>query len=121
MKRKSERRRAESRKKRCAAHNSSEAAPNSDIYIEITDQIWEREVRVSGNHELNWLRDRPSNRLGNLPGAYHVSYVENFKLGWVEQSLTDRTSVQSSTALHFSQPIAFPRNIVGEGSGGDHF
>lgn len=36
MKRKSERRRAESRKKRCAAHNSSEAAPNSDIYIEIT-------------------------------------------------------------------------------------
>ncbi|KAM9361105.1 dual specificity protein phosphatase CDC14B isoform 5-T5 [Symphorus nematophorus] len=40
MKRKSERRRAESRKKRCAAHNSSEAAPNSDIYIEITDQLY---------------------------------------------------------------------------------
>lgn len=36
MKRKSERRRAESRKKRCAAHSSSEAEPNSDIYIEIT-------------------------------------------------------------------------------------
>uniref|UniRef100_A0A8C4H9S9 protein-tyrosine-phosphatase n=1 Tax=Dicentrarchus labrax TaxID=13489 RepID=A0A8C4H9S9_DICLA len=40
MKRKSERRRAESRKKRCAAHNSSEAAPNSDVYIEITDQLY---------------------------------------------------------------------------------
>lgn len=36
MKRKSERRRAESRKKRCAAHNSSEAEPTSDIYTEIT-------------------------------------------------------------------------------------
>lgn len=37
MKRKSERRRVESRKKRCAAHNSdSEAEPHSDIYIEIT-------------------------------------------------------------------------------------
>ncbi|CAJ1069033.1 dual specificity protein phosphatase CDC14C-like isoform X2 [Xyrichtys novacula] len=40
MKRKSERRRAESRKKRCATHNSSEAAPNSDVYIEITDQLY---------------------------------------------------------------------------------
>ncbi|XP_033828082.1 dual specificity protein phosphatase CDC14B isoform X1 [Periophthalmus magnuspinnatus] len=40
MKRKSERRRAESRKKRCAAHNSSEAESNSDIYIEITDQLY---------------------------------------------------------------------------------
>uniref|UniRef100_A0A669D9P8 protein-tyrosine-phosphatase n=1 Tax=Oreochromis niloticus TaxID=8128 RepID=A0A669D9P8_ORENI len=40
MKRKSERRRAESRKKRCAAHSSSEAEPNSDIYIEITDQLY---------------------------------------------------------------------------------
>ncbi|KAM6944968.1 dual specificity protein phosphatase CDC14B isoform 4-T4 [Lycodopsis pacificus] len=36
MKRKSERRRAESRKKRCAAHSSSEAEPNSNIYTEIT-------------------------------------------------------------------------------------
>lgn len=36
MKRKSEGRRAESRKKRRAAHNSPEAEPNSDIYIEIT-------------------------------------------------------------------------------------
>ena len=36
MKRKSERRRAEPRKKHCAAPNSSEVAPNSDIYIEIT-------------------------------------------------------------------------------------
>ncbi|KAG7489723.1 dual specificity protein phosphatase CDC14B-like isoform X2 [Solea senegalensis] len=35
MKRKSERRRAESKKKRCAAHNT-EAEPNSDVYIEIT-------------------------------------------------------------------------------------
>ncbi|KAM9392190.1 dual specificity protein phosphatase CDC14B isoform 2-T2 [Pholidichthys leucotaenia] len=43
MKRKSERRRAESRKKRCAAAVaacSSEAEPNSDIYIEITDQLY---------------------------------------------------------------------------------
>uniref|UniRef100_A0A3Q1J4G8 protein-tyrosine-phosphatase n=1 Tax=Anabas testudineus TaxID=64144 RepID=A0A3Q1J4G8_ANATE len=40
MKRKSERRRAESRKKRCAAHSSSEAEPSSDIYIEITDQLY---------------------------------------------------------------------------------
>ncbi|KAI3372747.1 hypothetical protein L3Q82_023209, partial [Scortum barcoo] len=40
MKRKSERRRPESRKKRCAAPSSSEAAPNSDIYIEITDQLY---------------------------------------------------------------------------------
>nr|XP_043881965.1 dual specificity protein phosphatase CDC14B isoform X4 [Solea senegalensis] len=38
MKRKSERRRAESKKKRCAAHNT-EAEPNSDVYIEITDQL----------------------------------------------------------------------------------
>ncbi|XP_011613912.1 dual specificity protein phosphatase CDC14B isoform X5 [Takifugu rubripes] len=36
MKRKSEKRRAEPRKKRCAAPDSSEVAPNSDIYIEIT-------------------------------------------------------------------------------------
>lgn len=36
MKRKSERRRSESRKKRCAAPSGSGAAPNSDIYIEIT-------------------------------------------------------------------------------------
>uniref|UniRef100_A0A7N9AUY6 protein-tyrosine-phosphatase n=1 Tax=Mastacembelus armatus TaxID=205130 RepID=A0A7N9AUY6_9TELE len=40
MKRKSERRRAEPRKKRCAAPSSSEAEPNSDIYIEITDQLY---------------------------------------------------------------------------------
>ncbi|XP_068460854.1 dual specificity protein phosphatase CDC14B isoform X1 [Clinocottus analis] len=40
MKRKSERRRAESRKKRCAAHSSSEAEPNSNIYTEITDQLY---------------------------------------------------------------------------------
>ncbi|KAK7933126.1 hypothetical protein WMY93_004022 [Mugilogobius chulae] len=40
MKRKSERRRVESGKKRCAAHNSLEAEPNSDIYIEITDQLY---------------------------------------------------------------------------------
>ncbi|KAF7200522.1 dual specificity protein phosphatase CDC14B isoform X1 [Nothobranchius furzeri] len=40
MKRKSERRRSESRKKRCAAQSSSEAEPNSDIYIEITDQLY---------------------------------------------------------------------------------
>lgn len=38
MKRKSERRRPESRKKRCAAH-SSEAEPKSDIYIGITGKI----------------------------------------------------------------------------------
>ena len=36
MKRKSERRRGESRKKRCAAHRASEAGPNSDLYMEIT-------------------------------------------------------------------------------------
>ncbi|XP_037338544.2 dual specificity protein phosphatase CDC14B isoform X5 [Pungitius pungitius] len=36
MKRKSERRRAESRKKRCAAPGGSEAEPNSSIYTEIT-------------------------------------------------------------------------------------
>uniref|UniRef100_A0A8C7ZRQ5 Dual specificity protein phosphatase CDC14B n=1 Tax=Oryzias sinensis TaxID=183150 RepID=A0A8C7ZRQ5_9TELE len=40
MKRKGERRRAESRKKRCAAHSSPGAEPNSDIYIEITDQLY---------------------------------------------------------------------------------
>ncbi|XP_054466635.1 dual specificity protein phosphatase CDC14B isoform X1 [Anoplopoma fimbria] len=40
MKRKSERRRAESRKKRCAALSSSEAEPNSNIYTEITDQLY---------------------------------------------------------------------------------
>ncbi|KAL6114009.1 cdc14b [Pungitius sinensis] len=40
MKRKSERRRAESRKKRCAAPGGSEAEPNSSIYTEITDQLY---------------------------------------------------------------------------------
>uniref|UniRef100_A0AAV2MRG6 Protein-tyrosine-phosphatase n=1 Tax=Knipowitschia caucasica TaxID=637954 RepID=A0AAV2MRG6_KNICA len=40
MKRKSERRRSECRKKRCAAHSSSEAEPNPDIYIAITDQLY---------------------------------------------------------------------------------
>lgn len=40
----------------------------------------EREVRPSGNHGSDWLTDRPSNRLGNVPRAYHVSHVENFKL-----------------------------------------
>lgn len=41
MKRKSEKRRTESRKKRRAAQSSSsEAEPNSDIYIEITDQLY---------------------------------------------------------------------------------
>ncbi|XP_062237683.1 dual specificity protein phosphatase CDC14B isoform X2 [Platichthys flesus] len=40
MKRKSERRRGESRKKRCAAHRGSEAGPNSDLYMEITDQLY---------------------------------------------------------------------------------
>ncbi|XP_047237287.1 dual specificity protein phosphatase CDC14B isoform X4 [Girardinichthys multiradiatus] len=40
MKRKSEKRRTESRKKRRASHSSSEAEPNSDIYIEITDQLY---------------------------------------------------------------------------------
>ncbi|XP_049619566.1 dual specificity protein phosphatase CDC14B isoform X2 [Syngnathus scovelli] len=41
MKRKSERRRAESRRKKCcAAHDCSEAEPNSDIYIEISDQLY---------------------------------------------------------------------------------
>ncbi|KAM4617101.1 dual specificity protein phosphatase CDC14B isoform 3-T3 [Polymixia lowei] len=39
MKRKSERRRPETRKKRCSAH-SSEAEPKSDIYIGITDQLY---------------------------------------------------------------------------------
>lgn len=36
MKRKSQRRRAESRKKRCAAPSGSEAVPSCDVYIEIT-------------------------------------------------------------------------------------
>ncbi|XP_077943316.1 dual specificity protein phosphatase CDC14B isoform X6 [Gasterosteus aculeatus] len=40
MKRKSERRRAESRKKRCAAPGSCEAEPNSSVYTEITDQLY---------------------------------------------------------------------------------
>ncbi|XP_008334251.1 dual specificity protein phosphatase CDC14B isoform X2 [Cynoglossus semilaevis] len=42
MKRKSERRRAEWRKKRCSAHNNSgsEAELNSDVYMEITDQLY---------------------------------------------------------------------------------
>lgn len=40
MKRKSERRRSESRKKRCAAPISSGAAPNCDVYIAITDQLY---------------------------------------------------------------------------------
>ncbi|XP_015232624.1 PREDICTED: dual specificity protein phosphatase CDC14B isoform X1 [Cyprinodon variegatus] len=40
MKRKNEKRRTESRKKRRAAHSSPEAEPNSDIYIEITDQLY---------------------------------------------------------------------------------
>lgn len=47
MKRKSERRRAEPRKKRCAAPNSSEVAPNSDIYIEITGK------RACGTNSVN--------------------------------------------------------------------
>lgn len=49
MKRKSERRRVESRKKRCAAPNSLEAAPNSDIYIEITGK------RVCGTNPVNLI------------------------------------------------------------------
>ncbi|XP_077376853.1 dual specificity protein phosphatase CDC14B isoform X6 [Festucalex cinctus] len=41
MKRKSERRRVESRRKKCcAALHGSEAEPNSDIYIEISDQLY---------------------------------------------------------------------------------
>ncbi|XP_019743892.1 dual specificity protein phosphatase CDC14B isoform X1 [Hippocampus comes] len=41
MKRKSERRRAESRRKKCcAAQRGSEAEPISDIYIEISDQLY---------------------------------------------------------------------------------
>ncbi|XP_061755978.1 dual specificity protein phosphatase CDC14B isoform X2 [Nerophis ophidion] len=41
MKRKSDRSRVESRrKKRCAAIRGSEAEPNSDIYIEISDQLY---------------------------------------------------------------------------------
>ncbi|XP_077417199.1 dual specificity protein phosphatase CDC14B isoform X4 [Vanacampus margaritifer] len=41
MKRKSERRRVESRRKKCcAAQHGSEAEPNSDIYIEISDQLY---------------------------------------------------------------------------------
>lgn len=48
MKRKSERRRAEPRKKRCAAPNSSEVAPNSDIYIEITGK------RACGTNPVNF-------------------------------------------------------------------
>lgn len=49
MKRKSERRRAEPRKKRCAAPNSSEVAPNSDIYIEITGK------RACGTKLVNFV------------------------------------------------------------------
>uniref|UniRef100_A0A3Q3VZ04 protein-tyrosine-phosphatase n=1 Tax=Mola mola TaxID=94237 RepID=A0A3Q3VZ04_MOLML len=40
MKRKSERRRGEARKKRCAARNGSQAAPHRDIYIAITDKLY---------------------------------------------------------------------------------
>lgn len=49
MKRKSERRRAEPRKKRRAAPNSSEVAPNPDIYIEITGK------RACGTSPVNFV------------------------------------------------------------------
>lgn len=48
MKRKSEKRRAEPGKKRCAAPDSSEVAPNSDIYIEITGK------RACGTNPVNF-------------------------------------------------------------------
>lgn len=47
MKRKSERRRGEARKKRCAARNGSQAAPHRDIYIAITGK------RVCGMNPVN--------------------------------------------------------------------
>lgn len=50
-------------------------------------QILEREERRGANRKFDWLRDRPSNRLGNVPGAYNVSYAENFKLKWAERSV----------------------------------
>lgn len=68
--------------------------------------IREREVRRSVNHKFDWLGDRPSNRLGNVPGAYHVSQVENFKLKRAGQGTTDRLFLQSCNVLHLSQPIA---------------
>lgn len=48
MKRKSEKRRDEPRKKRCAAPDSSGVAPNSDIYIEITGK------RACGTNPVNF-------------------------------------------------------------------
>ncbi|XP_062273092.1 dual specificity protein phosphatase CDC14B isoform X7 [Scomber scombrus] len=50
MKRKSERRRAESRKKRCAALHSSEAEPNSDVYIEIADFTQYAQILLKKNN-----------------------------------------------------------------------
>lgn len=52
MKRKSERRRAESRKKRCAAPGSCEAEPNSSVYTEITGKL----RSVCGTDQANFQR-----------------------------------------------------------------
>lgn len=55
MKRKSERRRAESRKKRCAALSSSEAEPTSDVYTEITGK-----GPAGWTHRVNPVNLRPT-------------------------------------------------------------
>lgn len=56
----------------------------------------------SGNHECDWLGNRPSNRLGKVPTAYQVSYVENFKLKEAGKSVIDSVFLQSRSAFHLS-------------------
>lgn len=65
-------------------------------------EVGEREVRPSANHESDWLRDHPSNRMGTVPGAYHVSYEENFKLREAGHSLIGRLFVQWRRGLRRS-------------------
>lgn len=77
MKRKSERRRAESRKKRCAVHSSSEAEPNSDIYIEITGKGVCRMHPVNfahswQMHESAHYRRNPSKNVVHWPLCVNV-------------------------------------------------
>lgn len=76
-------------------------------------QTLEREDRRSGNHEFDWLRDRPSNRLGNVPGAYKVSYAENFKLKWAGLAGHSSNYVVSCISRSQSRPTEYCTGGVG--------
>lgn len=122
MKRKSERRRSESRKKHCAAPASSGAAPNCDVYIEITGKraprgwtrsTWTRVGRRTVCADALGQQCRALNRQGGCRGVLLFSSSPpspSFDLIWRHRlSLLSRTHFAYYFVYLFSRGLPLHR------------